>query len=111
MNTENKNLTDAQILRLKAEEKLKAVKKTTKQVIEAEFEVVFQADQVIFCSVEGFFDMHCRENGTKQREVTQCQRIDQVISLTGGKLDQAHLFTVCKQAVRLSINSDDRLVG
>ncbi len=46
MNTENKNLTDAQILRLKAEEKLKAKKKTTKQVIEADIKKLLHELQV-----------------------------------------------------------------
>ena len=46
MNTEKKNLTDAQILRLKAEEKLKAVKKTTKQVIEADVKKLLHELQV-----------------------------------------------------------------
>jgi len=46
MNTVKKNLTDAQILRLKAEEKLKAVKKTTKQVIEADVKKLVHELQV-----------------------------------------------------------------
>jgi len=46
MNTEKKNLTDAQILRLKAEEKLKAVNKTTKQVIEADVKKLLHELQV-----------------------------------------------------------------
>jgi len=46
MNTEKKNLTDAQILRLKAEEKLKAKKKTTKQVIESDIKKLLHELQV-----------------------------------------------------------------
>lgn len=46
MNTEGKNLTDAQILRLKAEEKLKANKNTGKQVIEADVKKLLHELQV-----------------------------------------------------------------
>lgn len=46
MNTEKKNLTDAQILRLKAEEKLKAVNKTTKKVNEADVKKLLHELQV-----------------------------------------------------------------
>lgn len=46
MNTEKKNLTDSQNLRLKAEEKLKAKKKTTKQVIEADVKKLLHELQV-----------------------------------------------------------------
>lgn len=46
MITEKKNLTDARILRLKAEEKLKAKKKTTKQVIEADIKKLLHELQV-----------------------------------------------------------------
>jgi len=46
MNTEKKNLTDAQILRLKAEEKLKAGKKPGKLVIEADVKKLLHELQV-----------------------------------------------------------------
>lgn len=46
MNTEGKNLTDAQILRLKAEDLLKAKKKTTKQVTEADVKKLLHELQV-----------------------------------------------------------------
>lgn len=46
MNTEGKDLTDARILRLKAEEKLKAKKKTSKQVIEADVKKLLHELQV-----------------------------------------------------------------
>lgn len=46
MNTEGKNLTDAQILRRKAEELLKAKKKTNKQVLEADAKKLLHELQV-----------------------------------------------------------------
>jgi PAS domain-containing protein len=46
MNTKEKNLTDAQILRIKAEEKLKVKKKTAKLVIEADVKKLLHELQV-----------------------------------------------------------------
>jgi PAS domain-containing protein len=46
MSTKEKNLTDAQILRLKAEEKLKEKKKTAKPVIEADVKKLLHELQV-----------------------------------------------------------------
>jgi hypothetical protein len=46
MSTEEKNLTDAQILRLKVEEKLKQKKKTAKPVIEADVKKLLHELQV-----------------------------------------------------------------
>src|SRR4030042_1397811 len=63
-----------------------------KQVIEAESKVALQAYQVIFGGVEGFLYVWIRKNVPEWREVTKRHRIQQVISIRGGELDQAHLL-------------------
>src|SRR4030042_739243 len=80
-----------------------------KQVVKFEAIVAFHAQQVIFSGMESFLYVFVSENRSEQREVTESQWIQQVVSLGGGKLDQAHLLVVSKQAIGFGIDSQDWL--
>ena len=68
-----------------------------------------QADQVIFGRMKYLFNFRITEKWSKGTQVSQYQRIENIILFGRRKLDQTHLFTISMQTIGFGVDGNTGL--
>jgi len=70
-----------------------------------------QADQVIFSGVKNLFNLGGFKKWLERGKIWQAEWVNKVVTVTGGKLDQANLFLVSIETVGFRVNCHMRIAG
>jgi len=76
---------------------------------EGELEIALQGHHVVFGGVKDDLDGRVGQQGAQRAQIVDRQRIDDVVLVAGGELDQAHLLIIGVQAVGFGVDGQQRV--